>query len=192
MGVEQQEGLVVGGADADVVEQNPDPNPAVGRVQQFLQQDPAGLVGVPDVVLHVERALGRAGQRDPGRQRLHAVAERIGAALAGARVEVLPDQARDARVVAVQLPAILSHVVLRQADAGGQQQGAGKSGQCRSQHRLWPSVIVLVSAARVREVGSLRHEHVVYRETGGESEAACERVQPDAAADPCSQSAGLH
>ena len=51
-------GLVVG-----IVDEEPHPDPAIGRLHHAVDDDPAGRIAVPDVVLHVETSLGQVGQR---------------------------------------------------------------------------------------------------------------------------------
>ena len=43
------------------------------------------MVAVPDVVLHVERALRGAGEKDTCRERITAVGQRVNPGLAGVR-----------------------------------------------------------------------------------------------------------
>ena len=66
-------GLVVG-----IVDEEPHPDPAIGRLHHAVDDDPAGRIAVPDVVLHVETSLGQVGQRqtdDEGLARLAQEAE---------------------------------------------------------------------------------------------------------------------
>ena len=62
-------GLVVG-----IVDEEPDPDPAVGRLDHVVEDDPAGGIAVPDVVLHVQASLGQVGQRQAGDEGLAALA----------------------------------------------------------------------------------------------------------------------
>ena len=52
--VQQQKSLVVGGAEAQVVQQQAHAGTAFRSVQQFLQQNPARDVGMPDVILQIQ------------------------------------------------------------------------------------------------------------------------------------------
>ena len=64
-------GLVVG-----IVNEEPNPDPAVGRLHHAVDYDPAGRIAVPDVVLHVQASLGQVGQRQTGDEGLAAVAQK--------------------------------------------------------------------------------------------------------------------
>lgn len=59
-----------------VVEQQTHPHAAIGRAQQGLQQQGAGIVVVPDVVLRVDALLGRIGELDARRERVATFIER--------------------------------------------------------------------------------------------------------------------
>ncbi len=122
VGIEQQECLVIGLPDPEVVQQQAHANAAVRRVQQFLDQQAAGFVRVPDVVLDVERLPGRAGQGDPGGQRLDALAQRVGSALPRMGVRAGVESLGQRGVAGVQFPAFLARVVFGQAGAAGEQQ----------------------------------------------------------------------
>ena len=72
-GFDRIAGLVVG-----IVDEEPHPDPAIGRPHHPVDDDPAGRIAVPDVVLHVETSLGQVGQRqayDEGLARLAQEAE---------------------------------------------------------------------------------------------------------------------
>jgi hypothetical protein len=84
-----------------VVEQQPHPHAALGRAVQRLHQQAARGVGAPDVVLHVEGALGGVGDQHPGREGVVAVVQRDDAGLAGMRGDGLADGLREAGVVGV-------------------------------------------------------------------------------------------
>ncbi|WP_455854601.1 hypothetical protein [Ensifer canadensis] len=61
-------GLVIG-----IVDQEPHPDPAIGRPHHPVDDDPAGCIAVPHIILHVEMFLGQVGQRqtrDEGMSRL--------------------------------------------------------------------------------------------------------------------------
>ena len=81
-GFDRIAGLVVVG----VVDEEPHPDPAVGRLHHPLDDDPAGGIAVPDVVLHVETSLGQVGQRQTGDEGLARVAQEAEAGEAGMRV----------------------------------------------------------------------------------------------------------
>ena len=51
-------GLVVG-----IVDEQAHLDPAIGRLHHAIDDDPASRISVPDVVLHVEGALGQVAQR---------------------------------------------------------------------------------------------------------------------------------
>ena len=53
-----------------VVEQQAHANAALGRLPQRLEQQVAGRVAAPDVVLHVERPVGCGGEQRPSRKRV--------------------------------------------------------------------------------------------------------------------------
>jgi hypothetical protein len=74
MGVQSGQREVVG-AGVHVVQQQAHAHAAVGRAHQFARQHPAGQVVVPDVVLHVEAALGVARRQPPQRERLDAIGD---------------------------------------------------------------------------------------------------------------------
>ena len=50
-------GLVVG-----IVDEEPNPNPTVGRLEHVIEYDPAGGIAIPDVVLHIQALLGQVRQ----------------------------------------------------------------------------------------------------------------------------------
>ena len=68
--------------DAVVVEQHPHAHAALGGIPELLEQEEPGGVGMPDVVLHVERALRRAREQDPGGKGVPSLRERVDSALA--------------------------------------------------------------------------------------------------------------
>ena len=63
-------GLVVG-----IVDKQAHPDPAIGRLHHAVDDDPASRIAVPDVVLHVEAALGQVGQRQTDNEGLASVAQ---------------------------------------------------------------------------------------------------------------------
>ncbi len=67
--------------DAVVVEQHPHAHAALGGIPELLEQEEPGDVGMPDVVLHVERALRRAREHDPGGKGVPSLRERVDSAL---------------------------------------------------------------------------------------------------------------
>ena len=81
-------GLVVG-----IVDEEPNPDPTVGRLEHVVEYDPAGRIAVPDVVLHVQASLGQVGQRQTGDEGLAALAQKAEAGearmLVGRRAEEL-------------------------------------------------------------------------------------------------------
>ena len=62
-------GLVVG-----IVDEEPNPDPTIGRLEHVVEDDPAGRIAVPDVVLHIQASLGQVGQRQTGDEGLAALA----------------------------------------------------------------------------------------------------------------------
>ena len=69
-----------------IVDEEPHPDPAVGRLHHPIDDDPAGRIAVPDVVLHVETSLGQVGQRQTDDEGLARVAQEAEAGEAGMRV----------------------------------------------------------------------------------------------------------
>ena len=86
-------GLVVG-----IVDEEPHPDPAIGRLHHAVDDDPAGRIAVPDVVLHVEASLGQVGQRQTDDEGLAPVAQEAEAGearmLVGRRAEELAQPGR--------------------------------------------------------------------------------------------------
>ncbi len=86
-------GLVIG-----IVDQQPHPDPAIGRLHHVVDDDPAGRIAVPHVILHVEASLGEVGQRQTGDEGLAAVAQQAEAGQArmriGRRTEELAEPGR--------------------------------------------------------------------------------------------------
>ena len=82
-------GLVVG-----IVDEQPHPDPAIGRLHHAVDDDPAGNIAVPGVVLHVETSLGQVGQRQTDDEGLAPVAQEAEAGearmLVGRRTEEWP------------------------------------------------------------------------------------------------------
>ena len=60
-----------------VVEQQAHAHAAFGRLPQRLEQQVAGLVGVPDVVLDVERAVGGSGEDGARGERRAGLGDRV-------------------------------------------------------------------------------------------------------------------
>ncbi len=86
-------GLVVG-----IVDEEPHPDPAIGRLHHAVDDDPAGRIAVPHVVLHVETSLGQVGQRQTNDEGLAPVAQEAEAGearmLVGRRAEELAQPGR--------------------------------------------------------------------------------------------------
>ena len=47
----------------------------IGRLYHAVEDDPAGRIAVPGVVLHIETSLGQVGQREADDERLAPVAQ---------------------------------------------------------------------------------------------------------------------
>ena len=69
MRIERRDGFVET-ARVVVVQQQAHPHATLGRLPQGLEQEIPGMVAVPDVVLHIERALRGAGEKDTCRERV--------------------------------------------------------------------------------------------------------------------------
>ena len=86
-------GLVVG-----IVDEEPHPDPAIGRLHHAVDDDPAGRIAVPGIVLHVEASLGQVGQRETDDEGLAPVAQEAEAGqarmLLGRRTEKLAQPGR--------------------------------------------------------------------------------------------------
>jgi len=86
-------GLVVG-----IVDEQPHPDPTIGRLHHAVDDDPASRIAVPDVVLHVEAAFGQVGQRQTDDEGLASVAQEAEAGearmLVGRRAEELAEPGR--------------------------------------------------------------------------------------------------
>ena len=74
--------------DAEVVQQQAHTHAAIGGFMEFFEQQGAGQVVAPDVVLDVQRALRRADQIHASRKRHMRIGERIDAG--GARMRCKP------------------------------------------------------------------------------------------------------
>ena len=53
-----------------IVDEEPDPHPAIRRLPHVLDNDPTGGFAVPDIILHIEATLGQVGQRQTGDESL--------------------------------------------------------------------------------------------------------------------------
>ena len=89
---------VVQAARAVVVEEQPHPHAALGRLPQRLAEKSAGRVGAQDVVLDVEAALGGAREQHARRKGVAPVAERMDAGRAGMRRQERREGAAKARL----------------------------------------------------------------------------------------------
>ena len=76
VGIEREQmGVVRRGTE--IVQQQAHAHAAIGRAQQPLREQPAGLVAVPDVVLHIETLLGRFREHQARDEGLHPVPKRV-------------------------------------------------------------------------------------------------------------------
>jgi hypothetical protein len=86
-------GLIVG-----IVDEEPHPDPAISRLHHAVDDDPAGRIAVPGIVLHVEASLGQVGQRETNDEGLAPVAQEAEAGqarmLLGRRTEKLAQPGR--------------------------------------------------------------------------------------------------
>ena len=78
MGIDQQQMLVVR-VCTEIVDQQAHAHAAIGCAKQMFQQQAAGDVVVPDVVLHVQAALRGLGQHEACDEGIHAARQRVGA-----------------------------------------------------------------------------------------------------------------
>ena len=84
-----------------VVEQQPHPHAAFGRLPQRLAQESAGRVVAQDVVLDVEAAIGGAREQDARSECVARVAERVHAGPAGVGRQRRGQAAAEARAAGV-------------------------------------------------------------------------------------------
>ena len=87
MGVEGGFDRIAGLVVVGIVDEEPHPDPAIGRLHHPVDDDPAGRIAVPDVVLHVETALGQVGQRQTDDEGLARLAQEAEAGEARMRVD---------------------------------------------------------------------------------------------------------
>jgi hypothetical protein len=71
---------------AEIIEQQPHRHPARGRRGQFIEQQPAGDIVAPDIILDVDASLRAPHQREAHRQRQRAIIQQLHAVLAGVRI----------------------------------------------------------------------------------------------------------
>ena len=71
-------GLVEG-----IIDEEPNPDATICRPHHVFDDDPAGRVAVPDVVLHIEASLGQVGQCQTDDEGLAAVAQEVETGKAG-------------------------------------------------------------------------------------------------------------
>ena len=85
--------LVIG-----IVDEEPHPHPAIGSLHHMVDDDPAGRIAIPHVVLHVEASLGQIGQRKTDDESFAPVAQQAEAGqawmLIGRRTEELAEPGR--------------------------------------------------------------------------------------------------
>ena len=87
MGVEGGFDRIAGLVVVGIVDEEPHPHPAIGRLHHPVDDDPAGRIAVPDVVLHVEASLGQVGQRQADDEGLARLAQEAEAGEARMRVD---------------------------------------------------------------------------------------------------------
>ena len=73
MGIEGGDDRIAG-LVVRIVNEEPNPDPTIGRLEHVVEYDPAGRIAVPDVVLHIEASLGQVGQRQTGDEGFAALA----------------------------------------------------------------------------------------------------------------------
>ena len=66
VGIERGDNRIVGFV-VGIVDEQPHLDPTSRRLHHAVEDDPAGRIAVPDVVLHVEGALGQVGTAPDGR-----------------------------------------------------------------------------------------------------------------------------
>jgi len=144
---------------AQIVQQQAHAHAALGGGQQLGQQQRAGDVAAPDVVLHIQRAFGRARQQHAGGKGVVRMGQQVYAAQARVRGEFgaqCPADQRFARGGQRQrhrgaAPGGRRQAAACQQQPGEQRQqraGAGVWGGHRCHHR-WPGVISARRSASV-------------------------------------------
>ncbi len=125
IGVEPGEDVVHAG-DAVIVQQQPHAHAPLRRLPQRVEQQRAGDVVVPDVVLHVERAFGRARQQHARGEGLLRVGQRQDTRLPGMRDDLRGQadaETRCGRGIGRQGAGLRAAVQRRQGAARQQQAG---------------------------------------------------------------------
>ena len=84
-----------------VVEQQPHAHPALRRLPERFAQQVAGDVTAPDVVLHVEAALGSAREQHPRGEGVERFVERMDGGLSGVGRDRRREGAAEARAAGV-------------------------------------------------------------------------------------------
>ena len=65
MGIESGDDRIAGLVEG-IVDEEPNPDPTVGRLHHMFKHDAAGRIAVPNKVLHVQASLGQVRERQPG------------------------------------------------------------------------------------------------------------------------------
>jgi len=143
-------GLVVG-----IVDEEPHPDPAIGRLHHAVDDDPAGRIAVPGIVLHVEASLGQVGQRETDDEGLAPVAQEAEAGqarmLLGRRTEKLAQPGRGGVLERRRYSAQMVGPVHGLSNPHGQHASATTPTRSTAKSSLGPVLPRKLSAARSPE-----------------------------------------
>jgi hypothetical protein len=121
---------VVGGHRAEIVEQQAHAHAAVGGAEQPLDQNLAGQVLVPDVILHIEAALRLIRQNQPRGQSIARVRKRVEAGLSRMRDDAWPHRSRQRGAASIfQCRGRCATAALGKTRASCESGGSGKDGE---------------------------------------------------------------
>ena len=97
VGIERGDNRIVGFV-VRIVDEQPHLDPTISRLHHAIDDDPAGRIAVPDVVLHVEAALGQVAQRQTDDEGFASMVQEAEAGearmLVGRRAEELAESSR--------------------------------------------------------------------------------------------------